>query len=66
MSLKLTAYGRRKARSVCIVTALPVRLQEKKSADTKTISSHVVRLAWATIIISQSASSEVTIVLEPP
>ncbi len=65
MPLDQAAQGRR-ARSVCIVTRLPVRLQDKSAPQVADVSSRVVRLQSATLIITESATGEISIKIEPP
>jgi len=67
MPLTLTALGRRKARSVCIVTDLPVRLQAKsKRPVPELLESRFVQIGSTTALIGLTATGELTIWIEPP
>jgi hypothetical protein len=67
MRLNEALLGRRRPRSVCIVTELPVRLQQENAAtqepDTRPL---IVPLASAKIRISETATGEIVIEIEPP
>jgi len=58
-------FGRRTARSVCIVTDKPVRLQEKitPKLDARPV---IVSLASAILKISELPTGEIVIEIEPP
>jgi hypothetical protein len=64
MSLNQAAQGRR-ARSVCIVTDKPVRLQEKitRKLDARPV---IVSLGSAILKISELPTGEIVIEIEPP
>ena len=65
MSLNQAAHGRR-AKSLCIVTELPVRLQAKSAkVRTDIVETRIVRIGSTTLRIRMSATGEL-IVDEPP
>ena len=66
MSKTKSAFGRR-ARSVCIVTELPVRLQEQISpTDRQGVEPVIVRIGSGVLRITQLGSGELVIEIEPP
>jgi hypothetical protein len=65
MLLKQTACGRQ-ARSLCIVSELPLRLQEKKARDGKLAEAKIVRLGSVKLLVGLSATGELVIEIEPP
>ncbi len=66
MATNQNAFGRR-ARSVCIVTKLPVRLQAKSTNVLRdVVESRIVRLGSITIRIGVSPTGEVVCEIEPP
>lgn len=65
MMCNQTAFGR-KARSVCIVSDLPVRLQQKNSARPKLSNAKIVWLGSVKVLVGLSASGEVVIEIDPP
>jgi len=61
------AAQRRHAQTVRILTHLPVLVQDRKSIKrTKTNKATVINLALARITVTQSASGEIIIEIEPP
>ena len=61
------AAFRRRARSVCIVTDLPVRLQGKKKQSTKRESgTQIMRLGSVVLAVRLTATGEIVIEVEPP
>lgn len=67
MRIKLTAYGRR-ARSVCIVTDLPVRLQAKKKSTKhdRIPGAKLVRLGGVSVLLYLTATGELGVIEDPP
>lgn len=65
MTINQSAFGR-VARSACIVTDLPVRLQEKKAQRTRLSDAKIVWLGSIKVLIGVSATGEVFIEIEPP
>ncbi len=65
MSLNQAAQGRR-ARSVCMVTQIPLRLQHVIAAFRVKGKPCVIYLESATIRITESVSGELVIEIEPP
>jgi hypothetical protein len=66
MTINQSTFGR-KARSACIVTDLPVRLQEKKAARPKlSAESKTIWFGSIRVIVSLSATGEITFEIEPP
>jgi len=66
MSKTKSAFGRH-ARSVCIVTELPVRLQEKISlTERQGVKPVIVNLGSGVLKITQLGSGELVIEIEPP
>jgi hypothetical protein len=65
MSVKQVASGRR-ARSVCIVTQIPLRLQHEIAAFRVKGKPRIIYLESATIRITESASADLVIEIEPP
>jgi len=61
------AASRRHAQTVCIVTQLPVSLQEKKVTHDQTcVELRTIWLRSATITIYQLGSGKLIIKVEPP
>lgn len=65
MPTKQTAFGRH-ALSVCILTQLPVRVQQEIAAFKVAAKPQTLYLKTATIRITESVSGEVVIEIEPP
>jgi hypothetical protein len=59
-----TAFGRC-VRSVCIVTQLPVRLQEKIAKAHKPCAQ-IVRIGSTVLFVTLSATGEIVIEVDPP
>lgn len=67
MSQNSFAALRRRARSVLIVTDLPVRLQgKKKHRKRHEPGTRIVRLGDVVVLLSLSATGVVTFEVEPP
>ena len=65
MRINQAASGRQ-ARTVRIVTANPVAVQEKLSDQTKSVKASVLRLTSATIRVRELPTGELVIEVEPP
>lgn len=64
---KYQAASWRRARSVLIVTDLPVRLQAKKKQSTKREpGTQIVRLGDVVVLLRLSATGEIHVEVEPP
>jgi len=59
-------FAPRRARSVCIITTLPIQLQREIAAFRVKAAPKVLYLETATIRIFQSVSGELVIEIEPP
>ncbi len=62
---KQTAYGRH-ARSVCIVSDLPARLQGKNAPRQKLAEAKVIRIGSTKVLIGLTSTGELVIEPEPP
>lgn len=66
MSISRTAFERRRARSVHIVSTLPIQLQREIAAFKVKNTPKVLYLETATIRIFESVSGDLIIEIEPP